>query len=266
MSGGLVLGGSYQRQFKTLQNLWLSLRDAEPQNVESTGGPVHAIKANWVFELPFGQGRRFASGASGWKNGLISGWEINGCFARRAATASTTATSAWSESPRRNSRTSSSSIARRMPPGSSGCTCSRASSSSSRSSRSDRTDPTHPTGYVNGIVPTGRYLAPASGPDCVQYLDGMCPGTALRRIVEGPWYFKTDLSFAKRINTGGRTWVEARMDVFNVFDNVNFVATTRNRQRAVGVGSHRGGDRPERGAGSGRPDHAVQSALQLVRE
>ena len=55
MSGGLVLGGSYQRQFKTLQNIWLSLRDAEPQSVDSTGGPVHAIKANWVYELPFGQ-------------------------------------------------------------------------------------------------------------------------------------------------------------------------------------------------------------------
>ena len=90
-----------------------------------------------------------------------------------------------------------------------------------------RTDPTHPTGYANGIVPTGQYLAPASGPDCVQYLDGMCPGTKLRRIVEGPWYFRTDMSFAKRFNTGKRTWIEARMDVFNVFDNVNFVATTR---------------------------------------
>ena len=66
MSGGLVLGGSYQRQFHTLTNIWLSLRDAEPQYVDSTGGPVHAIKANWVYELPFGQ---IAGGAPAHRGG-----------------------------------------------------------------------------------------------------------------------------------------------------------------------------------------------------
>ena len=57
MSGGLLLGGSYQRQFKTRTNTWLSLRDPSPQYVESTSAPVHAYKANWVYELPFGQGK-----------------------------------------------------------------------------------------------------------------------------------------------------------------------------------------------------------------
>ncbi len=56
----------------------------------------------------------------------------------------------------------------------------------------------------------------------------MCPGTALTRIVEGPWFFRADMSFVKRFDTGKRTSIEARMDIFNVFDNVNFVATTRN--------------------------------------
>ena len=74
-----------------------------------------------------------------------------------------------------------------------------------------------------------------AAPDCVQYLDGMCPGTKLRRIVEGPWYFRTDLSFAKRFNSGKGSRIEARMDVFNVFDNVNFVATTR----GANPGGHR---------------------------
>ena len=78
LSGGLVLGSSYQRQFHTLTNIWQSLRDAEPQYMDGTGGPVHAIKANWVYELPFGQGRRWGAGASGWKNGLIGGWDFSG--------------------------------------------------------------------------------------------------------------------------------------------------------------------------------------------
>ena len=38
------------------------------------------------------------------------------------------------------------------------------------------TSPTTATGYAGDVVPTGKYLAPASGPDCVQYLAGHVPG------------------------------------------------------------------------------------------
>ena len=34
--------------------------------------------ANFSYELPFGNGRRFASGASGWRNQLVGGWQWNG--------------------------------------------------------------------------------------------------------------------------------------------------------------------------------------------
>ena len=77
------------------------------------------------------------------------------------------------------------------------------------------------TGYA-GAAPTGRYIAPASGPDCVQYLDGQCPGTKMTRMVTGPWFKKYNFSFVKRFQVGPRARVEARMDLFNVFDNVNF--------------------------------------------
>jgi hypothetical protein len=30
-----------------------------------------------VYELPFGRGKRFGSGLSGWRNGLASGWSVN---------------------------------------------------------------------------------------------------------------------------------------------------------------------------------------------
>jgi hypothetical protein len=39
-------------------------------------------------------------------------------------------------------------------------------------------------------------------------------------------YFKTDFSFVKRFNLGGNRRIEARMDLFNVFDTINFLATT----------------------------------------
>ena len=79
------------------------------------------------------------------------------------------------------------------------------------------------SGY-SGALPTGKYLAPASGPDCVQYLDGMCPGTTRDRIISGPWYHKWDFSFVKRIGVVKNMRIEARMEIFNVFDAINFVA------------------------------------------
>ena len=53
---------------------------------------------------------------------------------------------------------------------------------------------------------------------------GMCPGTAETRIVTGPMYWKVDMSFVKRFQLPRRMVVEARMDLFNVFDTINFLA------------------------------------------
>src|SRR6185369_1952031 len=41
----------------------------------------HALQTNWVVELPFGKGKRFASNASGFAERILGGWEITG-FAR----------------------------------------------------------------------------------------------------------------------------------------------------------------------------------------
>ena len=40
----------------------------------------HQFNANFSYQLPFGSGRRFASGAKGFVNQLIGGWQWNGIF------------------------------------------------------------------------------------------------------------------------------------------------------------------------------------------
>jgi len=78
---------------------------------------------------------------------------------------------------------------------------------------------TSPTGYT-GTLPTGRYLAPADSADCVRYLAGQC--APLTRIITAPWYGKTDFSFVKRFTLWKTRSIEARIDLYNVFDNINF--------------------------------------------
>ena len=44
----------------------------------------HLINANFIYELPFGRGRMFGSGAPGWVNQVIGGWEVSGIFTARS--------------------------------------------------------------------------------------------------------------------------------------------------------------------------------------
>ena len=39
---------------------------------------THQINADWIAELPFGSGKRFAGNASGIENGFIGGWQVSG--------------------------------------------------------------------------------------------------------------------------------------------------------------------------------------------
>ena len=53
-------------------------------------------------------------------------------------------------------------------------------------------------------------------------------GTARRGDCDGPAYFQTDLAFYKNIPLGGRTKLQLRWDIFNVFNNTNFLFVVDN--------------------------------------
>ncbi len=39
---------------------------------------TNQINANWIYELPFGRGKRWASGSNSVVNGVVGGWQISG--------------------------------------------------------------------------------------------------------------------------------------------------------------------------------------------
>ncbi|MDQ3009707.1 MAG: carboxypeptidase-like regulatory domain-containing protein, partial [Acidobacteriota bacterium] len=76
MSKGLLVQGSYSFG-KAQELLRVSLR--APWVKSGNGlGITHALKANWIYELPFGRGKTFGGGVNGMVDRLIGGWEFNG--------------------------------------------------------------------------------------------------------------------------------------------------------------------------------------------
>ncbi len=39
---------------------------------------THQFNTNWVYELPFGRGKRFAATSNGWQNAIVGGWQFSG--------------------------------------------------------------------------------------------------------------------------------------------------------------------------------------------
>jgi hypothetical protein len=84
--------------------------------------------------------------------------------------------------------------------------------------------PTSPTGYSDLGVPEGRYLAPANTADCITLKAGDCAPPTL--LVRAPFFKRLDLGLTKRFPLHQSVNFELRVDVLNVFDNVNFDPVT----------------------------------------
>jgi hypothetical protein len=230
MSGGFLVQGSYQYIIRAQAMSFYSLRSASGVEVD-TNAPLHTLKVNWVYELPLGQGKRWAGGVGrGW-NMLVGGWSLNGNLRAQSGNRidfgdvrliGMTDEELRSVYKLRFATDSAGKTRVYMLP----------QDIIDQSIKAYSFDATSATGYSTTLgPPTGRYFAPASGPDCINGYQGQCTGNVgLHHFVTGPAFFRVDLAFVKRIDVTRRVWVDVRADVLNAFDNVNFVGVT-------GVGS-----------------------------
>ena len=67
---------------KAMESRFYSFRvpRVDQRNTGGEGDVTHAMKGTFVYELPFGAGRRYGSGMSGWMDRIVGGWQIRGTF------------------------------------------------------------------------------------------------------------------------------------------------------------------------------------------
>ena len=87
------------------------------------------------------------------------------------------------------------------------------------------TSATSATGYGALGAPTGRYLAPANGPDCIQAVRGDCAPHDV--FVEGPIFTRFDLNVKKRFAFARTRSFDLGVDVLNLFNAINFTAVAQ---------------------------------------
>jgi Carboxypeptidase regulatory-like domain len=216
LSHGLQVNGSYQYALEGGSSF---LGQSYGRVMNPTANVRHAIKAQWDWTIPVGQGQRFGSSMNSVLNAIVGGWQFDGVGRIQARTLdfgnvrlvgmsvdeltkeyrfriepdpTTGLNNVWMlpEDIRLNTR------------------------------RAFSTSTTSTTGYSELGVPEGRYLAPANSPDCIQLKAGDCAPRTL--LVRAPFFTRFDIGVTKRFPIHGSLNVELRADVLNVFDNVNF--------------------------------------------
>ncbi|MCX6537683.1 MAG: TonB-dependent receptor [Acidobacteria bacterium] len=226
-SGGLQFAASYAfgrgwtSNFRTLRQPVFMVR-----RVGATGDVDHSFKLNAVYDMPFGQGRRFLGNAGGLLERIVGGWSV-GLTSRVQSgylvdlgnvrlMGGLTADEVQSLFKIRIDPTTQKVY---MLP----------QDIIDQTVKAFSVSATTATGYGTLGAPSGKYFAPANGPDCIEIDNGAgyggCPGTTRSLALRGPWFSQSDLSVAKRIRVVGRVNVELRAEILNLFNKVNYVPT-----------------------------------------
>jgi hypothetical protein len=215
LSAGFQFNASYVYG-KAYTSARYSLRTPR-EKVQQTGGEggvTHALKANWTYELPFGQGRRFGSGAGPILDRVIGGWSFDG-IARiqsgRLLDLGNVRLVGMSQSDLQDMfklRFDDAGKLIWMLP----------QDVIDETVKAFDVSATSTSGYGSRGVPSGRYIGPANGPDCIEIADGYGDCGTRSVVVTGPTLFRFDLSAVKRIPIKGRVNAEFRAEFLNAFN------------------------------------------------
>jgi len=250
-SGGFQAQASYVfgRQYATVadanRNL-LTLRAPafEARATGDAGGAIGSditstFKLNLLYELPVGEGHRLGGGSNSVLSRVISGWAVGVATILRSGELidlGNVRPVGMSPSDLQNLFQLRNDAAGRhayMLP----------QDVIDQTINAFNVSATSPTGYA-GAPPSGRYFAPANGPDCIE-LDtaeryGQCASRSL--VVTGPMFRQTDLTFTKHTRVTARSDFQIGLNILNVFNQPNFVpvgqvgtATSINSSMATNV-------------------------------
>ena len=225
-SHGLWLQAGYTFGKSYLSNYY-SLRKPEglkTLNAGIEGGVTHGMKFLGGWDLPFGKGRKFAANANGIIDGIIGGWQL-------------TATSRIQSGQQMDfgnvrlvgmSKKEFSKMFKLRFDDAGRKTYMLPQDVIDNTMKAFNVSATSPTGYGASGAPSGRYLAPANGPDCIELVDpaalattqnhvgfGTCGGDGTL-VLAGPWFQNFDVGIEKQFTIKGDLKLRIRAELLRM--------------------------------------------------
>lgn len=183
----------------------------------SPGDITHVFKANVVYDLPFGRGRRFASGAGAFLERVVGGWSVgvNGRLqsGQLIELGNVRLVGMTEDDVRKMFKT-------RID--AQGNVYFWPAEVINETIKAFSTSATSASGYGSLGAPSGRYFAPAGGADCIEVASGFGDCGVGSLALTGPLFKEFDLAISKKIALFGGANLELRVEALNVFNNVNF--------------------------------------------
>jgi hypothetical protein len=171
----------------------------------------HTFNVSLLYQIPFGKGRKYGSGAGGAAQALLGGWDVGGIVNARSGVPINVLVTR----PDILYRDNASGLYYTGPAAGRVAVINTPGGGASRNvRRPDLVPGVDPFIKDGGLI----FLNPAA-------FAAPMPGTfgnMERNSVHGPNFSQTDFFFSKQFATGGSSNVEFRMEVFNLFDTVNF--------------------------------------------
>ena len=226
LSHGFSLNGSYQYALEEGSE-FLGFHFGRASS-KTSGSIRHAIKAQWDWALPFGDGAQ-----RGFVNSIISGWQFNGAGRLQARTTGYGNVRLVGMTHAEAQKMFKFEI-RNDPQTGLPTVFAFPDDVILNTRRAFSVSTTNVNGYSDLGVPQGRYFAPANSADCIQLKAGDCAPRDL--LFVGPWFARLDIGVTKRIRIRGNRSFELRADVLNVLDNVNFLVVDASRTPGSGAG------------------------------
>jgi hypothetical protein len=194
--------------------------DEEILQSGTVGGVTHALKGNWVFDLPFGREHRWANNLPTVVDRIVGGWQISGVGRIQTGELldlGNVRLVGMSEKDLQDSvdlRVGANGQLFILP--------------------DDIVQNTFKafnvglTGYGALGAPAGRYMAPANGPDCLEVTPGFGQCGTRSLVITAPRLIRFDLSAVKRIQLRGRTSAEFRVEMLNALNSPYFNPNVNN--------------------------------------
>jgi carboxypeptidase family protein/TonB-dependent receptor-like protein len=218
LSGGLQFQASYvfghgmNSVFTSFRRPLLIRR-----NAGDPGDITHQFKSNFVYEMPFGRGRRWGGNANGVVDRIIGGWQLG--------VASKIQSGRLVELGNLRlvgmSRTDVQKIFKLRFDDAGKQVYMFPDDIVQNTVLAFAVSPTSASGYA-GAAPTGRYFAPANGPDCIEVAPGFGDCGTGSLVVTGPTFKAHDIRISKRTTIVGRVNLEFATELLNAFNHPNF--------------------------------------------